>query len=168
MKQYFKFLYSFSFFCLLLSLSSCLESDKFDGLTDTKPAIALTFPGRQYVQEGGLVFVTTGYANNPDVNVVMELEGGEGRTIASIKQVEVRAARIGGSTCTYRVFETNVSAANSRSFTYTKPLSILQESNVTCNASVRQPNVYYEFIFTVILDNGQEIVSMPVRSLIQA
>jgi hypothetical protein len=168
MKRYNRFFNSLSVFFVLLSFSSCLENDDFDGLTDTRPQVGITFPGRQYVQEGGLVFLTTGFANNPDVSVSMELQGGEGRTIASIKQVEVRAVRIGGSTCTYRVFDTNVAVGNARSFTYTKPLSVLQESPVTCNASVRQPNVYYEFIFTVVLDNGQELVSMPVRSLIKA
>jgi hypothetical protein len=167
MKKYNQFFYSIAC-CLLLSLSSCLENDEFDGLTDSRPDMAITFPGREYVQEGGLVFVTTGYANNPHVEVVLELEGGQGRTIASIKTVEARAVRIGGSTCTYRVFETNVPVGNLRTFTYSKPLSALQATNVTCNASVRQPNVYYEYIFTVVLDNGQELVSMPVRSLVRA
>jgi hypothetical protein len=165
-------------FLVLLPFTGCLKKDKLDGLTDTRPAISVTFPGRQYIQDAGLAFVTPGYASNPNVSVIMELEGGEGRTIARLKTVEARAIQVNAiqitpqltapaRTCpSYAVFASNVAANNQRQFTYITPLPTLLASAATCNADMRRPNVIYEFIFTVVLDNGTELVSMPVRSII--
>jgi hypothetical protein len=156
-------------FCVLLPLASCLESDELDGLTDTRPEIAVNFPGRTYDQNGGLVFINTGLANNPDVSVVMELEGGEGRTIASLKSVEVRAVQLTNPTrtCGYVVYAENVPANNQRQFIYSAPLAALAASKATCSEAMVRPDLYYEFIFTVVLDNGAELVTMPVRSIVK-
>jgi hypothetical protein len=155
--------------CALLPLASCLETDRLDGLTDTRPDIGVDFPGRTYDQNAGLTFVTTGFASQPAVPVTMQLEGAEGRTIASLKRVEVRAVQLTTPTrtCPYVVFAENVPASNERQFTYSVPYAEITSTKGTCGAAMVRPDIYYEFIFTVVLDNGQEIVTMPVRSMLK-
>jgi hypothetical protein len=155
--------------CALLPLVSCLESDRLDGLTDTRPEIGVDFPGRTYDQNAGLTFITTGLASQPAVAVAMQLEGGAGRTISSLKKVEVRAVQLTNPTrtCPYVVFAENVPAGNERQFNYTIPFAEITSTKGTCDAAMVRPDIYYEFIFTVVLDNGQEIVTMPVRSMIK-
>lgn len=169
MKIHYKVAIKLIIFGFLMPLVSCLESDELDGLTDTRPEIGVTFPGRTYYQNAGLSFINPGFANSPNVSVVMELEGGEGRTITSLKKVEARAIQVTspGRTCpSYVTFATDVPVNNQQRFTYSVPLAELVASGATCNEAMVRPDLIYEFIFTVLLDNGTELVSMPVRSVV--
>ena len=145
-------------FLLIVVLGGCLEVDRFDGLTDSRPKIAIEFPGRQYDQDVGLGFIVTGFATNPDLVVTMKLDGGpSGVTIEALTRVEARGAKLPtpGACTNYATVQTDVAANNERTFEYRIPLSTMNASAARCNATIVLPNMYYEFIFTLRLSDDQ-------------
>ena len=159
-----KISYLIAVLALSAGMSSCLESDEFDGLTDSKPEISVTFPGRTYDQQVGLGFVATGYASNPSITYTMTLEGGNA-DIESILKVEGRAADVTLGNCPYGTIEDVDIPVNSRSFDYTRSLEFLLNSNALCSGTLDKPDTYFELIFTIQLTNGDQIVTMPVRGI---
>ncbi|MCA6073672.1 hypothetical protein [Fulvivirga sedimenti] len=159
-----KITYLIAIMLMSVSVTSCLESDEFDGLTDNKPAIAVKFPGRTYDQQVGLGFVTTGYAGNPTITYTMELDGGN-TDIESILKVEGRAGDVNLGVCGYATIEDDDIAVNARSFDYTRSLEFFLTSPALCAGVLDKPNTYFELIFTIQLTNGDQIVTMPVRGI---
>jgi len=152
-------------FAATMSLTSCLESDEFDGLTDNKPEVAVTFPGRTYDQLVGLGFIAEGYDANPDITYTMMVEGGNA-DIESILKVEGRAGNVNVGNCTaYATIEDDAIAVNNSTFDYTRSLQFFTESGALCNVVLDTPDTYYELIFTIQLTNGDQIVTMPVRGI---
>lgn len=149
---------------LVVGTTGCLESDDFDGLTDTKPAVAVTFPDREFDQNMGLGYVATGYAGNPNITYTLTLEGGS-EDIASILMVEGRAADVNLGACGYAVIEDDEIAVNSNSFDYTRSLQFFLDSDALCAGVLDKPDTYFELIFTIQLTNGEQIVAMPVRGI---
>ncbi len=145
-------------------MTSCLESDEFDGLTDNKPVIAVTFPGRTYDQQVGLGFVATGYSANPTITYTMELEGGN-VDIESILKIEGRAGDVNLGVCGYATIEDDEITVNDRSFDYTRSLEFFLDSPALCAGVLDKPDTYFELIFTIQLSNGEQVVSMPVRGI---
>ncbi len=148
----------------IVTTTGCLESDDFDGLTDNKPAIALTFPDREYDQNVGLGYIATGYAGNPTITYTLELDGGS-EDIQSILMVEGRAADVNLGACGYAVVEDTEIQVNARSFDYSRSLDFFLGSDALCADVLDKPDTYFELIFTVQLSNGEQIVSMPVRGI---
>ncbi len=149
---------------MVVGTTGCLESDDFDGLTDTKPAIALTFPDREYDQNMGLGYITTGYATNPDITYTLALEGGN-ESIAAILMVEGRAVDVNLGACGYGIVEDETIPVNATTFDYTRSLEFFLSSGALCADVLDKPDTYFELIFTIQLTNGDEIVSMPVRGI---
>ena len=154
----------------LASFTGCLEvDDDFNVLSDFTAEIEVTFPGRVFNQDAGLVFQATGFANNPDVPVTMALEGGdESITITEIVNVEARGGLLNpniGVCGTLVSVDQNVSMSG-RSVDYSIPLDNLLNSGATCAQVIVAPNMFYEFRITVQLSNGEQIVTSPVRSQI--
>jgi hypothetical protein len=149
-------------------LSACLESDELDGLTDTRPPVAINFPGRQYNQNAGLAVMISGFGASPNVVVPMEVSGGGNVSIAKILSVEARAARLPapGACTNYVVVQAETDIEDTRSFSYSVPLSTLTGSTATCQANIVGAGMYYEFIFTFELSDGSSVVTMPVRAQI--
>lgn len=144
-------------------LGGCLETDNFDGLTDNRPEIAVTFPGRSFDQDIGLAYISSGFnSGNATVTVTAELEGGSAN-IANIISVEASGGLIAAGACnSFQVLEENV-AASGRSFSYAMTLDELTNSDATCTATILAPDVYWDLIFTLEMDNGAQIVSQQVR-----
>ncbi|MEL7002081.1 MAG: hypothetical protein AAFN93_05005 [Bacteroidota bacterium] len=160
------FIYTLFLVGISVAFSSCLESDDFDGLTDSRPAIALEFPGREFDQQVGLGFIATGFANDPDMTYTLQLSGGGDVTISRIISVEGRAASIAQGTCpAFSLIEENVAVGGADTFDYTRAYSFFRDSDALCAAVLDVPDVWYELIFTVELSNGEEIVSQRVRGL---
>ncbi len=152
---------------------SCLESDDFDGLTDSRPEVAIEFPGRQYDQEVGLGFIATGFDNSPSITYTLQLEGGGDVGISSIVSVEGRAAiadegdrDLDVTICpSFEQIEEDINVGGARSFEYTRTYDFLSTSAALCSQDLRIPDVYYELIFTIELTNGEQLVSMWVRGI---
>lgn len=160
------FIYTIILAGLGMVFTSCLESDDFDGLTDSRPAIALEFPGREFDQQVGLGFITTGFGSNPNITYTLQLAGGGSVGIERIISVEGRAASIAQGTCpAFTIIEENVSVGGADTFDYTRSYEFFRDSDALCAAALDVPDVWYELIFTVELSNGEEIVSQRVRGL---
>lgn len=148
--------------------SGCLESDDFDGLTDSRPEVAITFPGRTYDQQVGLGFITTGYDPTTAITYTMEVEGGN-LEIESILLVEGRAGDVNVGACSnYAVVEDQEIMVNSQSFDYSRTLEIFQNSEAICNPVLDKPDTYFELVFTLLMSNGDQIITMPVRGLFKS
>ncbi len=152
----------------LMTLTSCLESDDFDGLTDSKPDVAIMFPGREYDQQVGLGFITNGYEPTTSITYSMEVEGGD-LEIESILLVEARAGDVNIGGCTaYAVVEDQEITVNSRTYDYTRNLDLFTASGAICNPVLDKADTYFEVIFTLRMSNGEQIVTMPVRGLFKS
>lgn len=152
------------------AVSGCLESDDFDGLTDTRPPVSITFPGRQYNQNVGLAVMISGFSNSPDVVVPMEVSGGGSVSISKVLKVEARAAKLPapGACTNYAVVQAaETDITDTRNYSYSIPLSTLTaNATATCQAAIVGAGMYYEFIFTLEMSDGSPVVTMPVRVMI--
>ena len=152
-------------FALLATLSGCLESDDFDGLTDSRPPIAIEFPDREFDQEVGLGYIATGFSSNPNITYKLQLTGGD-TDIRRIVSVEGRAANVELGTCpSFSLIEEDISVNGANPFDYTRDYSFFRGSSALCSPNLDVPDVYYELIFTIELSNGEQIVSQRVRGI---
>jgi hypothetical protein len=161
-----KYLYAIMII-MAAAISGCLESDEFDGLTDTRPKASINFPGRQYDQNVGLAVRITGFSSVPNVVVPMEVAGGGNVSISKILLVEARGAKLPtpGACTNYAVIQADAADIDdTRSYSYSVPLSTLTgNATATCAAGIVGAGMYYEFIFTLEMSDGSTVVTMPVR-----
>ena len=166
MKLIYKFLKLTPLLGLLVLFTGCLEDDGFDGLTDVRPEVSITFPGRDFDQNGGLAFIHTGMSNDPLLTVNIELEGGSA-DMTNISSVEARAAHVNIGICgSFAVVDIDVPVSG-RTTTYQIQFSALANSAATCSPILLIPDMYFEMIFTIDLNDGRELISQKVRVMVK-
>ena len=150
-------------FCFLMT--SCLETDEFDGLTDSLADKYLEFPDREFDQRVGFGIIADGTFNDAaPIQMNMTAVGG---TIATINQVQTKAGRDVVGTCgDWNDLVTDVIDVNSASFTFSTMWSDNAPLSCTGAIGVNDPGHYYELRFNVTYQDGTNFWTEPIRVLV--
>jgi len=151
----------------------CLESDDFDGLTDVRPEIGVEFPDRVYSEFMGLAYI--GSYNEADslqstLFVTMELSGEEAN-IQSIRQLESRGSTSSVPSPSVVVCNDYITANPSidlaitpgRSVTFEFTVADIMPTEEQCDGFTLSQEAFWDILFTVVLDNDEEVVTQEVR-----
>lgn len=156
------------FLSLLLSLvllTSCLETDEFDGLTDSLADKYLDFPDRVYDQRVGFGIVAPGTFN--DANPIQMNMVSVGGVIATINTIQTKAGRDVVGTCgNWNNLVTEPITVNSTTYTFTTMYSVNAPFSCAGVIGVNQAGHYYEFRFNVTYQDGTTFWTEPIRVLV--
>lgn len=153
-------------FSALFMLSSC-KKDTYNWLTSSHPDIAVTVVNN-YVYFNGIPNVQTSISGGGNISIVLEIPGSSGRTIKEITKVA-----LGTSTQNYIVVQNNTPAYNSAPIpgsgnrvTFNTSLSefaIKSGTPLITTGGTATSFISRYFYFLITLDNGEQLIPVPVR-----
>lgn len=151
---------------VLFSFSSC-KKDDYNWLTSSHPDIPVTVVNN-YVYFNGIPNVQTSIAAGGNISIVLEIPGSSGRTIKEITKVA-----LGTSTQNYAVVQNSTAAYNAAPIpgsgnrvTFNTTLSEFASKSGTAlvtTGGTATSFISRYFYFLITLDNGQQLIPVPVR-----
>lgn len=154
-----------SILAAVLVISSCTKQAT-DPLMDARPDVPVNFTNAIYYRPDPTV---TCSLKDSIITISLEIPANSGRTITQISKIATSTSytKIQGSSGLYVSTPIPV---NSTSYSYTtsiKQYYIVNPVSSSNPAPVVNSELANKYYFSVKLDNGSELITMPVRILIQ-
>ena len=161
-------MYKYTLLILMIStmLISCEQND-WDIVTDSQTAIPVSV-SNLYGTFNGLPSVATSVAGGGTITITLNIPSSSGRTIKEISRVGVSNV-----TNNYKVVQTTTGLYNTAaipgsgtSVTFTTTLTEFTAKTGVAAPSPAGTSTSFlgrNFYFMIVLDNGEEIIPMPVR-----
>ena len=158
----------FSIYKTLLVISAALvlngcSKQEIDPLMDARPDVPVSFPNATEYRPDPTV--STSIAAGGAIEIQLSIPASTGRTIAEISKIAVSTSytRIQGSS---NLYVATPIAVNGTSYTYKTSLSEYYTKNPTATVAKANEELTNRFYFSIKLDDGSVIVTMPVRVLV--
>jgi hypothetical protein len=153
-------------FSLVLIFSSC-KKDAYNWLSSNHPDIPVTVVNN-YVYFNGIPNVQTSISGGGNISIVLEIPASSGRTIKEITKIA-----LGTSTQNYTVVQNNTAAYNAAPIagsgnrvTFNTTLAEFAAKSGTplvTTGGTATSFISRYFYFLITLDDGQQLIPMPVR-----
>jgi hypothetical protein len=153
-------------FSVLVILSSC-KKDAYNWLSSSHPDIPVTV-ANNYIYFNGIPNVQTSLSGGGNISIILEIPASSGRTIKEITKVA-----LGTSTQNYAVVQNSTAAYNAAPIpgsgtTVTFNTTLTEFAAKSGTAPVTTGGTATSFIsryfyFLITLDNGQQLIPVPVR-----
>jgi len=160
-----------SFFSLAIIFTSC-KKDEFGYLSQSHPDVPVTV-SNLFGMYNGVPTVQTSMSGGGAITIKLEIPASTGRTIKEITRVGLHTTPNGGYATvrtTTGLYNTAPIAGNGTSVTFTTSISEFTSktgiSVTTSGTATSFLSRYFYFLLT--LDNGQEVVPVPVRVYVAA
>jgi hypothetical protein len=150
----------------IVMLSSC-KKDTYNWLTPSHPEIPVTVTNN-YVTYNGVPHVQTSLAGGGNISIQMEIPASSGRTIKEITKVA-----LGANAQNYVVVQNSTAAYNTapiagsgNKVTFTTTLAEFATKSGTApitTGGTATSFISRYFYFLITLDNGQQLIPVPVR-----
>jgi hypothetical protein len=159
--------------CLLalVSFSSC-KKDEFNFLTQSHPSVPVTV-SNLYTMNSGVPAVQTSLSGGGAVSIILEIPASSGRTIKEITRIGTSTTATSGYgtvQTTTGLYNTAPIAGAGTSVTFTTSLTEYTAKTglaVTASGTATSFLARY-FYFLITLDNGEQIIPVPVRVYVAA
>ena len=157
-----------SIIAAVLVISSCTKQAT-DPLMDARPDVPVNFTNAVYYRPDPTV---TCSLKDSVITINLEIPANKGRTITQISKIATSTSysRIQGST---NLYVSTPIPVNGTSYTYKSSLKEYYSKNASTGKTGSNPDpvanveLANKFYFSVKLDDGSELIPMPVRILIQ-
>ena len=154
------------FFCMAILVASC-KKDDFGYLSQNHPDVPVTV-GNKWIQYNGVPVVQTSLSAGGVITIKLDIPAETGRTIKEINRVALSTSSNAGYASvrkTTGLYNTAPIAGSGTSVTFTTTIAeyltkpgTLAPANGTATSFLN--NYFY---FLIVLDNGQEVIPVPVR-----
>ncbi|MEM0939814.1 MAG: hypothetical protein AAGC64_02540 [Bacteroidota bacterium] len=149
-----------SLIILILALFICCEDDDFDNdfFEENLASIPINFPGSILAADAPTYTFAYNASTNIDITIPMEIPSSSGRTISQISRVAAGNTAINPGSLSDNYISSPISAgSNSVVFqTTTDEFSSLRTDSV-------EPGSTIAFIFEIVLDDGQILISREIE-----
>ena len=154
------------FFVLAITIASC-KKDDFGYLSQNHPEVPVTV-GNLWGMYNGVPAVQTSLSGGGTISIKLDIPASSGRTIKEITRVALHTTSNGGY-ATVRAatgfYNTAPIAGNGTTVTFTTSLAeFTAKTGITVTTGGTATSFLSRyFYFLITLDNGQEIIPVPVR-----
>lgn len=155
------------FFCMAVLIASC-KKDDFGYQSQNYPDVPVTV-GNKWIQYNGVPVVQTSLSGGGAITIKLDIPAETGRTIKEIKRVALNSTSNAGYASvrkTTGLYNTAPIAGSGTSVTFTTTVAeyLTKIGSTTTPASGTATSFLGNyFYFLIVLDNGQEVVPVPVR-----